>query len=122
MLPTQCHIFVAPSNRLPHPSPIPLCVVDIQDLVAKQHPTIHIHIGYTCIQSGSQFGVMLRSRQGAGGGTSPRAGISPRGGGTREEPKAEFQGFRLRRTVRDKETSRQRAGESKYDFGVKLKV
>ena len=40
----------------------------------------------------------------------------------KEEPKAEFQGFRLRRTVRDKDTSRQRAGESKYDFGVKLKV
>jgi len=43
-----------------------------------------------------------------------------------EEPKAEFQGFRLRRTVRDKdrEGPREKAptADSKFDFGVKLKV
>ena len=64
---------------------------------------------------------MLRSRQ--TGGTSPRGGAAAGGGGGRkEEPKAEFLGFRLRKTVRDKDTSQQRAGESKYDFGVKLRV
>ena len=64
--------------------------------------------------------MMLRSRQ--TGGTSPRGGAAAAGGGRKEEPKAEFLGFRLRKTVRDKDTSQQRAGESKYDFGVKLRV
>ena len=63
---------------------------------------------------------MLRSRQ--TGGTSPRGGAAGGGGGRKEEPKAEFLGFQLRKTVRDKDTSQQRAGESKYDFGVKLRV
>ena len=84
-----------------------------------------MHIGYIklpCIQPGSHFGVTLRSRQTPGGGTSPRGGGAAGGGGKKEEAKAEFLGFRLRKTVRDKDTSRQQAGGSKYDFGVKLKV
>ena len=68
-------------------------------------------------------GVALRSRQ-ATGEPSPRGGVG--GKKAAEEPKAEFQGFRLRRTLRDKdrEAPREKAPtqDSKFDFGVKLKV
>lgn len=61
--------------------------------------------------------VTLRSRE----SQAPPPQVSKKG----EEPKAEFQGFRLRRTLREKDREEKRKGgpaESKYDFGVKLKV